>query len=73
MPRMLGPFRFLLIAVAGWMNQRQVRIIEYLREVNRVLHEHLGDERLQFDARKGNAISRKRHSSVTESVASVSV
>ena len=31
------PFRFLLISLAGWMNQRQLHAIEYLREENRVL------------------------------------
>ena len=34
---MLDPFQFLLIAIAGWMNQRQLQAIEYLREENRVL------------------------------------
>src|SRR5919106_6357070 len=48
MPIVLDPFRFLLIAVAGWMNQRQVHVIEYLREENRVLREQLGDRRLRF-------------------------
>jgi len=37
MPRVLDPFRFLLVAVAGWTNQRQLQIIDYLREENRVL------------------------------------
>jgi hypothetical protein len=32
MKRVLDPFRFLLIAVAGWMNQAQQQMIEYLRE-----------------------------------------
>src|SRR4051812_20963246 len=35
------PFRFVLICVAGWMNQRQLQMIEYLREENRVLREQL--------------------------------
>lgn len=38
----LDPFRFLLVSIAGWMNQRQLLIIDYLREENRVLHEQLG-------------------------------
>src|SRR3954451_20293426 len=42
MPRVLDPFRFLLIALAGWMNQRQQLAINYLREENRVLREQLG-------------------------------
>ena len=45
----LDPFRFVLITVAGWMNQRQLHVIEYLREENRVLREHLGDRRLRLN------------------------
>src|SRR5918996_4502667 len=43
-----NPFRFVVIAVAGWMNQKQQHAIEYLREENRVLREHLGGRRLRF-------------------------
>src|SRR5258708_21342250 len=46
MPRVLNPFRFVLIAVAGWMNQQQLQMIDYLREENRVLREQLGGRRL---------------------------
>ncbi len=49
MPRVLDPFRFVLIAVAGWMNQRQLQMIDYLREENRVLREQLGDRRLRLN------------------------
>jgi len=49
MPRVLDPFRFVLIAVAGWMNQRQLEIIDYLREENRVLREQLGGLRVQLN------------------------
>jgi hypothetical protein len=31
------------------MNQRQLQIVDYLREENRVLREQLGDYRLRFD------------------------
>jgi len=48
MPRVLNPFRFLLIAVAGWMNQHQLLAIDYLREENRILREQLGGRRLRF-------------------------
>src|SRR6478736_2388282 len=48
MPIVLDPFRFVLIAVAGWMNQRQLQMIEYLREENRVLREQLGERRLRL-------------------------
>ena len=46
MLRGLDPFRFVLIAVAGWINQRQLQMIDYLREENRVLREQLGGRRL---------------------------
>src|ERR1700730_5030983 len=49
MPRVLDPFWFVLIAVAGWMNQRQLQIIDYLREENRVLREQLGERRVRLN------------------------
>ncbi len=49
MSRVLDPFRFVLIAVAGWMNQRQLLVIDYLREENRVLREQLGGRRLRLN------------------------
>ena len=47
--RVLDPFRFLLIAVSGWMNHRQLQVIEYLREENRVLREQLGARRVRLN------------------------
>jgi hypothetical protein len=65
MPR-FDPLRFLLISVAGWMNQRQLQMIEYLREENRVLREQLGPRRLRLSddqrrrlAAKAKGIGRK--------------
>src|SRR5438270_8403767 len=49
MSRMLDPFQFLVLAIAGWMNHRQLHVIEYLREENRVLREQLGNRRLRFN------------------------
>jgi len=61
MQRMLDPFQFVLVAVAGWMNQRQQQTIEYLREENRVLREQLGDRRVRFndDQRRRLAVRAK--------------
>jgi hypothetical protein len=58
---MLDPFQFVLVAVAGWMNQRQQQTIEYLREENRVLREQLGDRRVRFndDQRRRLAVRAK--------------
>src|SRR5580692_3978100 len=49
MLHVLDPFRFVLIAVAGWMNQWEYQMIDYLREENRVLREQLGERRLRFN------------------------
>ena len=49
MPRVLDPFRFVLIAVAGWMNQHQLQMIDYLREENRVHREQIGGRRVRLD------------------------
>jgi len=49
MTKSLDPFRFLLMAVAGWMNQQQLELVDYLREENRVLREQLGQRRLRFN------------------------
>src|SRR5215472_13642512 len=63
---MLDPFRFVLIAVSGWMNHRQLQVIEYLREENRVLREQLGGRRVRLNdhqrrrlAVKAKALGRK--------------
>jgi len=44
----LDPFTFLIISMAGWMNQRQQQVIEYLVEENRVLREQIGNRRMRF-------------------------
>jgi hypothetical protein len=49
MMKSLDPFRFLLIAVSGWMNEQQLQLIHYLREENRVLREQLDSKRLRFN------------------------
>jgi hypothetical protein len=49
MTKSLDPFRFLLIALSGWMNQQQLQLVDYLREENRVLREQLCQRRLRFN------------------------
>ena len=58
---MLAPVQFVLIAIAGWMNQRQQQMIEYLREENRLLREQLRERRLRFndDQRRRLAVRAK--------------
>jgi hypothetical protein len=71
MSRVLDPFRFVLVAVAGWMNQRQLQVMDYLREENRVLREQLGGRRLRLHddqrrrlAAKAQGLGRKRLAAV---------
>ncbi len=42
----LTPWRFFMVALAGWMNRQQQEVTEYLREENRVLREKLGHKRI---------------------------
>ena len=44
-----NPFRLLLISLAGFLNQQQQEVIEYLQEENRVLREQLAGKRLRFN------------------------
>ena len=37
MPPLLLPFQLVLLMFAGWVNRRQLDVIEYLQEENRVL------------------------------------
>src|SRR5262245_42037136 len=48
MPWLSHPLQFVLIALAGWINQQQRDVIDYLQEENRVLREQLGARRLRF-------------------------
>lgn len=44
----LNPFSVLVVSIAGWMNQYQHHVIEYLIEENRVLRQHVGRRRMRF-------------------------
>src|SRR5882724_3441185 len=58
----LDPFSFLIVSIAGWMNQHQHRVIEYLIEENRVFQEQMGNRRLRFsdDQRRRLAAKAKK-------------
>src|SRR5215471_14982322 len=45
----LDPFSFLVVSMAGWLNQRQQQVIDYLVEENRVLREQIGCRRFRFN------------------------
>jgi putative transposase len=55
------PLEFLLLLFAGWVNRRQLALIDYLKEENRILREQMQGRRLQFtdDQRRRLAIRGK--------------
>ena len=52
----------MLLVFAGWVNRQQQDVIDYLREEDRVLREHLGERRLRFtdDQRRRLALRGKK-------------
>ncbi len=42
------PLHFLLLLFAGWVNRRQLDVINYLKMENQVLREQLSGRRLRF-------------------------
>jgi hypothetical protein len=59
--------RFLVLWMAGWIHSRQLEVIDFLREENRILREQLGGRRLRFTddqrrrlAAKGWIVGRRR-------------
>lgn len=44
----LLPLQLLLMMFAGWVDRRQLGVIEYLEEENRVLKERVGGRRIRF-------------------------
>ncbi len=58
----LDPFSFLVTSIAGWMNQHQHCVINYLIEENRVLRQQIGKRRLRFndDQRRRLAVKAKK-------------
>jgi transposase InsO family protein len=58
----LDPFSLVVVSIAGWMNQHQQQIIEYLVEENRVLREQIGHRRMRFrdDQRRRLAAKAKK-------------
>ena len=60
------PLQMILVALAGWVNEHQLAVIEYLKQENRVLREQVGRRRLRFTddqrrrlAAKGQALGRR--------------
>jgi transposase InsO family protein len=64
MHAVVDPFSFVVVCFAGWMNQHQQHVIEYLMEENRVLREQIGNRRMRFsdDQRRRLAAKAKKMS-----------
>lgn len=43
------PLQFLLLLFAGWLNRKQLDVIEYLKEENKILREQLGERPLRLN------------------------
>ena len=56
----LDPLRFVLIGLAGWVNEQQQDVIDYLQEENRVLRDQLGNKRLSDEQRRRLAVKAKK-------------
>ena len=44
----LQPWQLLLVTLAGWINQQQQEVIEYLRTENQILKEAHGKKRIRL-------------------------
>src|SRR5690242_687598 len=55
----LDPFSFLVVSLAGWMNQHQQHVIDYLMEENRVLREQIGNRRMRFSDEQRRRLAAK--------------
>src|SRR5260370_39496340 len=63
---LLQPWQMLLAILAGWINEKQQHMIEYLRTENQILKEKLGQRRILLNddqrrrlAVKGKILGRK--------------
>ena len=75
MAQVIRPWQILVAAAAGWICSEQDRVINYLREENRVLKEQLGGRRLRLTdaqrrrlAAKGKALGYRMLSEVATMV-----
>jgi transposase InsO family protein len=66
------PLQFLLLLFAGWVNRKQLDVIDYLKEENRILREQMHGRRLRFTdeqrrrlAVRGKVLGRSRLRDVT--------
>ena len=51
--------QLLLLVIGGWVNRRQLDVIEYLQEENRILKARLGGRRLRFTDAEHRLLARR--------------
>src|SRR5215510_12408872 len=61
------PTSFLVVSMAGWMNQCQQHVIAYLMRKNRVLREHISNRRMRFSDEQAGDLQSTRRNSVARS------
>jgi hypothetical protein len=73
----LQPLQFVLAVLAGWLNEHQAHVVDYLREENRLLKQQLRGSRLRLTdhdsrrlAAKGVLLGRKLPAQVATIVSS---
>ena len=59
MSTVLSPLAFLLSVLAGWLNDRQSRILEFLPEASRNFRRQLGKKRLRLTDRERRRLAAK--------------
>ena len=65
------PLQFVLVTLAGWFNQRQRDVIDYLLEENRVLREQLGTQAPALHRRPATSARREGSDAGATAVAAV--
>lgn len=58
----MDPLRFILISLAGWMNQEQRQVVEYLLVEIQVLREMIPKKRLRFTEKERLRLAAKAKS-----------
>ena len=74
-------FHLLVVCLAGWLTQQQNRVIDFLMEENRTLHELRGEQRLRLNNQQRRRLATKARTrsvrnaelGITDTTGSVSV
>lgn len=59
-------WRILLFAVAGWVNREQLKVIDYLKQENRLLRAQIKKKRVRLSESDRRKLAEKRKSDWTQ-------